>query len=295
MVQDAALTKEIKLVCELRATRSSVLTDPARFQQIVWNLVRNAVKFTSPGGQVAIRTTERAAGNTFWLCLEVTDTGIGIAPELLEKIFRPFEQGAVTGDHRFGGMGLGLAIARAIVELHGGKISAHSPGINHGATFVVELPGAVVPPPSPSDDGNTATSFTKFERSKTGTAPTTGNAPRILLVEDHASTLQVLSTLLRRDGYEVLPATNVAEALAQVAAQPCELVISDLGLPDGSGIQLMRQLRTNYGLRGIALTGYGMEEDIARAREAGFAAHLVKPIQVAELRRILADLSLSRA
>ena len=126
---------------------------------------------------------------------------------------------------------------------------------------------------------------------KNGAVGKAGKLQKILLVEDHPSTLQTLSLLLKRSGYEILEATNVAEALALAATQEFDLVISDLGLPDGTGIQLMQTLRSRHGLRGIALTGYGMEDDIARAREAGFISHLIKPVQFSELRTVLSSLA----
>ena len=291
IVRDDALTKEIKLACHLNAAHSGLLTDPARFQQIVWNLLRNAVKFTPRGGKISLRTSNHVTPEKTWLRLEVMDSGIGIEPNLLDKIFLPFEQGTVTGDHRFGGLGLGLAIVRAIVNLHDGKITAYSEGANLGATFVVELPGAVPPPPANTDASTGLPFSAEYQPGKNGAVTTNGNIRRILLVEDHSPSLQVLATLLGRSGYQVNPVTNVTEALAQAATQPFDLVISDLGLPDGTGLQLMEKLRSQHGLRGIALTGYGMEEDILRAREAGFIAHLIKPVQIAELRRILASLS----
>lgn len=293
MVKDSAFTKEIRLTCELNAARSGLLADSVRFQQIVWNLLRNAVKFTPRGGNVLIRDSEVAGpDNQVWWRLEVTDSGIGIDPNLLEKIFEPFEQGAVTGDHLFGGLGLGLAIARAIVKLHGGRIAAHSAGWNQGARFVVEFPAAPLPARKP---GARLASRSPSPNAviKSGPAAKVGKLQKILLVEDHASTLQALSQLLKRSGYEISEATTVAEALALAEAQGFDLVISDLGLPDGTGIQLMQTLRSQHGLRGIALTGYGMEEDITRAREAGFISHLIKPVQISELRTVLSALAAS--
>ena len=285
MVRDTALTREIRIGCELNASCSGIMTDPARFQQIVWNLLRNAVKFTPRAGNITVRTGDfTGPDGQAWLRIEVSDSGIGIEPGLLEKIFQPFEQGALAGEHRFGGLGLGLAIARAIVELHAGKISARSAGRGKGATFIVEFPGAR--PFAGISPRKTVASKTETSHSQKPSAPR-----NILLVEDHPSTLQVLTLLLGRSGYIVAPATTVTEALALAANQPFDLVVSDLGLPDGTGVQLMEKLRSRHGLRGIALTGYGMEEDIARAREAGFVAHLVKPVQISELRRVLAALS----
>jgi PAS domain S-box-containing protein len=290
MTQDTALTKEISVACELNASHSGLMMDPVRFQQVVWNLIRNAVKFTPRGGRISIRTTESSpGGGETWFRLEVTDSGIGIEPGSLERIFQPFEQALTAGQHRFGGLGLGLAIVRAIVDLHGGKVFARSDGLNQGATFIAEFRGAVVPS-AENGIGSAPHSLAPQPAALNGSGALSGKVRRILLVEDHASTLQALSTLLRRSGYEIAEATTVAEALAQAAAHAFDLVISDLGLPDGTGIQLMDQLRKHHGLRGIALTGYGMEEDVARARAAGFVAHLIKPVQINELRTVLTTL-----
>ncbi|MEO6875252.1 MAG: ATP-binding protein [Opitutaceae bacterium] len=279
IVAESARFKHIAIECEFNAHQSGVVVDSARFQQVIWNLLRNSVKFTPPDGKIKIRTSNApGADGKSGLTIEVVDTGVGLAAHDLEKIFQPFDQGSLASDHRSGGVGLGLAIARAVVDLHGGRISAQSPGPNCGATFRVELPGAVERPPG------------IIER----LAPPAVRPIlplRLLLVDDHPSTLNVLSRLLERDGHHVTVAATLAEALKQANLQPFDLVISDLGLPDGTGTELMEQLRADHGLRGIALSGYGMEADIARSREAGFAAHLVKPILMNELRRVIASLT----
>jgi signal transduction histidine kinase len=281
IVRTEAVEKEITLERSFTATPGGLWADPARFQQIVWNLLRNAVKFTPPGGKISIRTSTEKRGETgLWLRIEVTDTGIGIDRADLEHIFLPFDQGHHAGAHRFGGAGLGLAIVRSVVRMHGGLITAESPGLNRGATFVVELPGVMAAPPGfPA-----ALPFPPAAPGREQPKPTL----RLLLVEDHRASLQALTHLLRQDGHQVVAAASLAEALAAAAVNPFDLLISDLGLPDGSGLELMEQLHATYGLRGVALTGYGMEEDLARTRAAGFSAHLVKPVAVAELRRVLA-------
>jgi signal transduction histidine kinase len=292
IVQEDAANKGVIIERVFTAHHSGLVADPARFQQIVWNLLRNAVKFTPPGGHITIRTADDPRpGVGEWLRIEVVDTGIGIEPGRLDQIFLPFDQGGLAIGHRFGGMGLGLAIARAVVVMHGGRITAQSQGPNRGATFVVELPGAVDAPlgvvdPAAASSGNLA-----------GVAVAPAITPirplRILMVEDHLSTLNVLSLLLRRDGHRVVTAATTAEALAAAAVNTFDLVVSDLGLPDGSGTSLMAILRTAYGLRGIALSGYGMEDDIVRSRDAGFVTHLVKPIATIDLRRAIAAFNLT--
>jgi signal transduction histidine kinase/ActR/RegA family two-component response regulator len=290
IIQDDALAKNITIERTFEARHYGLMGDPARIQQVMWNVLRNAVKFTPRSGRIYVRTRDKPSGNDGTsLRIEVSDSGIGIDPARLERIFLPFDQGGLASSHRFGGVGLGLAIARAVVDLHGGWISAQSGGLNHGTTFTVELPGAVEPPTGVED---LVPSF--FDRSSPGALPPQEIAPaavplRLLLVEDHESTRQTLSRMLQRDGHRVVTAATIAEAVNAAAAAKFDLVISDLGLPDGSGTDLMEKLRDTYNLRGIALSGYGASEDLARSHDAGFAAHLIKPVAIAELRRVIAS------
>jgi signal transduction histidine kinase len=205
IVREDAREKGITIERIFTAKHSGLMADPARFQQVVWNLLRNAVKFTPSGGKISIRTCDEHIGETDdWLRIEVTDTGIGIDPGGLERIFLPFDQGALTGNHRFGGVGLGLAIARAVVVMHGGRIGVQSPGANLGSTFTVELPGAIAPQLGVDDTALPffASSTPAHERS----APL-----RLLVVDDHLATLKTLSQLLRRDGHAVVTAMSVTE------------------------------------------------------------------------------------
>ena len=253
----------------LAATRHHVGADPARLQQVFWNLLNNARKFTPPGGRIVIRTSDTPGGR---IRIEVSDTGAGIEPGLLPRVFNAFEQGEAGPARRFGGLGLGLAICKALVEMHGGTIAASSEGRDRGATFVVDLPAAPVGPPTPPHGGGHAG----------GSA--SGRVLRILLVEDHGATAQVMQKLLSRSGHAVAAAGSVREALALADREPFDLVISDLGLPDGSGHDLMRELRTRRpAVRGIALSGYGMADDLRRSGEAGFAAHVTKPTDLDRL------------
>jgi CheY-like chemotaxis protein len=204
----------------------------------------------------------------------VEDTGAGITRQTLPDIFRAFVQGESREARAAGGLGLGLAISKAIVEAHGGKIQAESAGPGRGAIFTIEL--AAVSPFS-----NAAV---------TEPEPRSRTAPprlRLLVIEDDEPTMMVLVRLLRRYGHEVFSAESVERALAVAATHSFDLVISDLGLPDGNGIDLMRQLAKKYGLRGIALSGYGMPEDRAETKQAGFLAHLVKPINFDQLQSAL--------
>ena len=250
--------------------------DPARLQQVFWNLVKNAIKFTPVGGRVGIhchRDGEAA------VIVQVTDSGRGIEPDLLPHLFNAFEQGGREITRQFGGLGLGLAISKNLVEMHGGTIKADSEGKGKGATFSVRLPllpaGAAVLPAPPT--------------SKTPAAAAAPSSLRILLVEDHDDTAQVMRRVLSAQGHEVQIAGDVATALRLAGEQSFNLLISDLGLPDGSGLDLMRALRAKgNNLPGIALSGYGQEKDIEASREAGFVIHLVKPVNLAKLKEEIA-------
>lgn len=289
IVRDEALSKGISLNQNFDAECSGLHADPSRFQQVIWNLLRNAVKFTPPSGSIAIQTRDGTGedGKPI-LSIEVCDSGIGIDAEAIDRIFQPFEQVGLTGDHRFGGIGLGLAIARAIVDLHGGTIRAESDGPDLGSRFIVELPGATNPPPGMVESPENAETFLKGAVSAAPEEKPDAPQLDLLLVEDHAPTLLVLERLLKRAGHLVATASSVASALTLADQHQFDLVISDLGLPDGTGNELMEKLRDRHGLRGIALTGYGMEEDMERSRQAGFMIHLIKPIEFNQLRRALA-------
>ncbi len=240
-----------------------VEADITRLQQVFWNLLKNAIKFTPNGGCVGIRCRLDGQGHVL---VEVSDSGIGIDPEALPRLFNAFEQAERSISRQFGGLGLGLAISKAMVQLHGGSIEAHSPGRGKGATFRVRLPLSA--PPGQSETVAPATPRTCAVRPL-----------RILLVEDHGATAKIMRLVLSADGHEVETAGDVATALELADRRPFDLLISDLGLPDGSGHDLLREMRARgHKFPGIALSGYGQEEDILRSREAGFAAHLTKPV-----------------
>ena len=271
IVENDARQKSIHLDFELMASEHHVRGDATRLHQVFWNLIKNAIKFSIVGGRITVRTFNPAPGE---FVLTVEDTGAGITAQSLPVIFRAFEQGETREARTAGGLGLGLAISKAIVEAHGGTIRAESSGPGLGAIFTIELAAvssflaAAAPEPE-----------TRFR-----TAP-----PRLclLVIEDHEPTMMVLVRLLRHYGHNVFTAENVERALAVAATQSFDLVISDLGLPDGNGIDLMRKLGKEYGLRGIALSGYGMPEDRAKTKQAGFLAHLVKPINFDQLQSAL--------
>ncbi len=255
--------------------------DPARLQQVFWNLLKNAIKFTPQGGCVGVRCRPDGQGH---IVVEVTDSGEGIEPEALDRIFNAFDQAERSITRQFGGLGLGLTISKALVEMHGGGIRAASPGKGKGATFTVRLPllagkvAAPATPPTPS------------------TPPAAPIHPlRILLVEDHGDTARIMCRLLSAEGHEVQAAADVASALSLAEKQAFDLLLSDLGLPDGSGLDLMRSLRARgLTLPAIALSGYGQEQDAEQSRQAGFRSHLTKPVSLPKLKQAIAKVSKSR-
>jgi CheY-like chemotaxis protein len=270
-IEAAGLTLDLRL----GAAHHDVEADPARLQQVFWNLIKNAVKFTPQGGRISIESSSEPEGGdgsaVARLCVRVSDTGVGIEPELLPRIFEAFQQGESSLVQQFGGLGLGLAISRWVAEAHGGKLTAASAGKGQGATFVLEL---------------TATAATAAGAVASPGDPNHGDATpalRILLAEDNLDTLRVMARLLRLRGYEVSTAESLGSALKIAASQEFDLVVSDISLPDGSGLELMRRLKACGNVKGIALSGFGMEDDIQRSREAGFAAHLIKPVDARAL------------
>jgi signal transduction histidine kinase len=270
--------EKLRVVTRLEATRHHVWGDKARLEQVLWNLLRNAIKFTPETGGITVATRNPRGGG---IEISVTDTGVGVDPLNLPVIFNAFEQGGRNVTRRFGGLGLGLAICKAIVELHGGTIRADSEGKGKGATFTITLPVTTAPVP-PSTDAGVPTSM-GMSPQENSDHPTPASRLHVLLVEDNVVTLKVMSRLFRDFGYDVTPAADIASAKTAAQAKQFDLVVSDLGLPDGNGLELMRQLRDQFGLRGIALSGYGQEEDVRESRDAGFVEHLVKPVDFARL------------
>jgi PAS domain S-box-containing protein len=275
---------------KLNAANALVMGDAVRLQQIFWNVIKNAVKFTSERGDILVET--RVKTDTGELTIEVTDTGIGMTHSELERIFDAFSQGDHAGgggSHRFGGVGLGLAISRMLTELHHGSIRATSAGRGCGATFAIDLPLVHMDSrsPLPANSGPAQTTSTASAEPEIAVS----QKGRILLIEDHAPTRLTLQQLLLRRGFEVVAAGSVAEARDVMTRETVDFVISDIGLPDGNAYDLMAELRSRLGLTGIALTGYGMESDIARSHAAGFVIHLTKPLRVQSLDEALAKLA----
>jgi two-component system CheB/CheR fusion protein len=256
------------------AVESFVCADAARLQQVFWNLLKNAVKFTPAGGAIRVVTSTPEPGR---IAISVIDPGIGIAPEDLPRLFNAFEQGNPEITRSFGGLGLGLAICKALVDQHGGTLEGMSPGRGQGACFTVGL-ATVAPPALAEPEGLAGTGARQAE------AP----ALRLLLVEDNEPTLQVMTALLELAGHDVQPAPDLRTARHLAESHEFDLVVSDLGLPDGSGFDLMRELRDRYGLQGIAVSGFGMEEDLRRSHDSGFREHLVKPVDIDKLKAAIA-------
>ena len=234
--------------------------DAARLQQVFWNIIINAVKFSAVGGELRIST--RNAGE-HRIQVDLTDTGVGIVLEQQPRVFEAFEQGDRSGQH--GGLGLGLAVAKRIVEMHGGEIAVHSAGRDQGTTFSITLKAMET-----SMLDGTAPSLAKPRPAATSLA--------ILLAEDHADTAQLLQRLLQRAGHQVAHANSVAAALALAAGARFELLITDIGLPDGSGVGLLEALRKTRDLPAIAISGFGMKADLDASRAAGFTEHFTKPL-----------------
>lgn len=262
--------KDLKIEFRLRAEQAYVEGDPARLQQVFWNLIKNSVKFTPAKGRIVIETLNPTPDK---VVIRTTDTGIGIESDQMERIFNAFEQGQSSITRRFGGLGLGLAISKAMVNAHGGTIKAESGGKNRGATFTVTLATVAAPavvPAAPESRGPKAAAM-KAAQMK-------GSGPRVLVVDDHVDTCTGMKMMMERRGYRVTLAHTADQAVEKANHKEFDLVISDIGLPDRSGYELMQELSTTKGLRGIALSGFGMENDVSRARAAGFSEHLTKPI-----------------
>ncbi len=272
-----------RIVTEWHADRSVANADPSRLQQAFWNLIKNALKFSDDGAAVVVRAENVGVDS---LRIEVIDTGVGIDPEMLPRLFTAYEQGGTDVTRQYGGLGLGLTISKGIVEAHGGMLAVHSEGKGRGSTFTVELP--LCQPADHWPDGRDADA-TRPATSGSGDIGVAHAPLRILLVEDHADTARMLARLLEANGHKVHVAGTI-ESAAQLAGQNAgsiDMVVSDLGLPDGSGLDLMRLLKRQYGLRGIALSGHGMEDDIRRSIEAGFSEHITKPVNSAHLEEAL--------
>lgn len=267
--------KSLRLHCELDEDVGEIVADPARLQQVFWNVLKNAAKFTPERGEIFVKTQRLDEGR---YRVEFRDTGVGIEPEALSRIFTAFEQGHQLINRRYGGLGLGLAIARALVQLHGGTIVARSEGAGKGTQFEITLPvrrmaGAIrsqsrsdEPPPPPAE------------------------TLRLLVVEDDVVTARVLARLLQDRGYVVQTADCMSAALNLIESQEFDVMVSDLSLPDASGYDLLSAVLRKRPMKAIAMSGFGAKEDIERSLEVGFGAHLVKPVDTADLDQAIREI-----
>ena len=281
--RDETFVAGLEVVLDLAARDHHVTGDHARLMQVVWNLVRNAARFTPGGGTLTIRTSntpgpgdEQGTGPggpspARSLIVEFADTGIGIDPAIHDRIFEPFYQGDADLRRRSGGLGLGLAISRSIAEAHGGRLSLQSPGPGQGSTFRLEL--STVP----------ADATTSPEPIRPPSNPPGRSGLNVLLVEDNQETLRYLTLILQQRNYKVVPVDRVSAALAAAGEARFDLLISDIELPDGTGLELMHGLGGGRTLPGIAISGFGSEEDLQHSARAGFAEHLTKPIDLNRL------------
>jgi signal transduction histidine kinase/ActR/RegA family two-component response regulator len=256
-------SKKLHIHLNLRANTHNVAADAAKFQQIIWNLLKNAIKFTPEEGEIAILSLNPSPEV---LAISVRDTGIGMEPEVMQRIFDPFEQGNGSFERRFGGLGLGLAISKSLAQAHGGTLTAQSDGPDRGSTFLlsmqtISLAEASIVPIRTSDE-------------------TSRQGLKILLVDDHQDTCAALEKLLVRRGYLVAATHSMRSAMEIAVRNKLDLLISDVALPDGTGMELMMQLRAISNIPGIAISGFGNNGDIERSLEAGFSEHLIKPVKL---------------
>jgi signal transduction histidine kinase/ActR/RegA family two-component response regulator len=292
-VRLAAQAKSIQIQLRLDPTTGQVLGDSARLQQVIWNLLSNAVKFTPEGGQVDIRVEHSSSHAQ----IQVSDTGKGIPPDFLPHVFEYFRQADSTTTRKFGGLGLGLAIARHLVELHGGTVWAESPGEGLGATFTVRLPLMPLPTSTPQD-------------SLPATPVSHLSGLRILVVDDEPDIRDIVALILEQAGATVSMAASAPEALNLMEQCLPDVLICDIGMPDMDGYMLMRQIRTvlleqgekipassaaipkalRHEVQAIALTAYAGEVNQQQALAAGFQQHLAKPVEPEELVRAIAAL-----
>jgi PAS domain S-box-containing protein len=273
------------------AAAAEIMADPERLQQVVWNLLANAVKFTDRGGRIDVRAEARQGT----LAIDVTDTGRGIAPEFLPFVFDRFRQADGSTTRAHGGLGLGLSIARHLVELHGGTIEAHSEGEGRGARFRVVLP-LVAPGIEPRP---TALASLADDRGHHEAVPIRPGA-RVLIVDDHTDARELAAMALRAHGAETATASSVDEALAVIAGTVFDALVVDIGMPGRDGYDFVRALRAmadpaKRGMPALALTSFAHEEDRARALAAGFDAHVAKPVSPAQLADAVGALLRGRA
>src|SRR5689334_4009007 len=273
-VRTSAAARNIELSVTLHPASLVVMGEPLRLQQIAWNMVSNAIKFTDPGGKVTMHTGLSGAQ----AYLTVVDTGIGIAPDFLPHVFDRFRQADGSTSRRHGGLGLGLAIADALAKMHGGRMEAHSEGVGHGATFTLYLELAPTGKVASETVDRKVHSLQGLD---------------VLIVEDSPDTLLLLSTIFRREGANVTTAESATEALQSAVTKRPNIIVSDIGMPEVDGYQLLEQLRLLPGLAdvpAIAISGYASEEDREHALAVGYLALVPKPVDIDVLFTLIQDL-----
>jgi CheY-like chemotaxis protein/two-component sensor histidine kinase len=287
VVQPAAAAKRITLNVRLEARPAWTTGDPDRLQQIVWNLLSNAVKFTPPEGEVSVRL-ER--GHDYQLTVQ--DSGPGIDPAFLPFVFEPFRQADGTASREHGGLGLGLAIAKQLVELHGGTIAAASGGRDMGATFEVRLPSIITRSPGVVTPTSAALPF--------GDPAAAGNGLlrdiTVLVVDDEEDARALMRTALGTYGADVVAVASAADAIAELERRIPDVIVSDIGMPHEDGYALIRRIRARAASEGgsvpaIAVTAYASQHDRAAAQSAGYQAHIAKPFEPAAVASLIAHLA----
>jgi signal transduction histidine kinase len=258
--------KRIRVNVALRALDHYVRADEARFQQMIWNLLKNAIKFSREEGEVTISSANEPPHQ---LTITVQDNGVGIASNLIDRIFDPFEQAGGSLQQRFGGLGLGLAISKSVAQAHNATLVAKSEGVDCGSIFSVTM--------------ETVALDSQTQALSESDSPTSRPVCRILLVDDHADTCEALKRLLTARGHTVAVRHDMRSALETAQNDQFDLLISDVGLPDASGLELMTRLRGNSSIPGIAISGFGTLADIEKSFAAGFSEHLVKPVNAERL------------
>jgi PAS domain S-box-containing protein len=291
-VRPAAGAKRVELQCSFDPRAGRVTGDAARLQQVVWNLLSNAVKFTPSGGVVRI-AVERLLAQTR---ITVSDTGQGIAPDFLPYVFDRFRQADGSTTRQHGGLGLGLAIVRHLVEAHGGSVHAYSAGAGQGATFTVDLPPLAGDASAASQQSGGAQAAAGLQTAEPGETLPPLVGLRVLLVDDDADTLDMLAAFLGRAGAEVSKAGSASEALERLRRAAHDVIVSDVAMPGEDGYELMRRVRALGVGRGgqtpaVALTAYAGDSDRAQALKAGYQRHLSKPVEPSRLLEVIADLA----
>jgi len=275
-VHPAAVAKKIDLRVDVVRGLGTVLADPNRLQQVMWNLLSNAVKFTPNGGMVQVMLGRDGQD----VVIRVADSGIGIAPDFLPYVFDRFRQQDASITRKHGGLGLGLSIARQLVELHGGTIGVSSPGTHAGTTFTVRLPLAEAPAQAPSPQPSGSASPAAPQGDLAGV--------KVLLVDDAADTLDVLQQILQHTGATIMAASSAGKALAMLERERPDVIVSDIGMPDVDGFELIRRIRRRSAGAGgaipaIALTAFTRQDDRQKAMQAGFNDYLAKPVEPTSL------------